>query len=403
MKLNMDLAFCILLLFSITAFQARAQVSIGTSNPDSSALLDIFSNEKGIIISRLSDQQRDSIQNPTTGLIIFNTTSGCYNYRYGDDWMQLCGLLIGRINTLNCTSATHNGILFQGTPASGVNSMVPYTGGNGGPHNGQVVNSTGVTGLTATLTAGIFAVGNGTLTYNITGTPASSGTTSFALNIGGQSCTLTRNVNAGSSYPPGTVHCISTPTAIVDVLNPVTGKTWMDRNLGASQVAVSSTDANAYGDLYQWGRRADGHQCRNSGTTTTLSNSDQPPHGNFIVVSNPPRDWRSPQNANLWQGVNGINNPCPINYRLPTESEFNEERLSWSSNNTTGAFASPLKLSVAGYRGPSGLLAYVGTYGSYWNSTVNSPGSRHLFFSSSNAEIRTDDRAFGMSVRCIKD
>jgi len=33
----------------------------------------------------------------------------------------------------------------------------------------------------------------------------------------------------------------------------------MDRNLGATQVATSSTDENSYGDLYQWGRRADGH------------------------------------------------------------------------------------------------------------------------------------------------
>jgi len=39
-----------------------------------------------------------------------------------------------------------------------------------------------------------------------------------------------------------------------------TGKIWMDRNLGASQVATSSTDAAAYGDLYQWGRAADGHE-----------------------------------------------------------------------------------------------------------------------------------------------
>ena len=62
---------------------------------------------------------------------------------------------------------------------------------------------------------------------------------------------------ANSSYPSGTVHCTGTPTAIVDVTNPTTGKTWMDRNLGASQVATSSTDANSYGDLYQWGRAAD--------------------------------------------------------------------------------------------------------------------------------------------------
>jgi hypothetical protein len=49
-------------------------------------------------------------------------------------------------------------------------------------------------------------------------------------------------------YPAGSVFCASGPTAIVDVTNPTTGKTWMDRNLGATHVAASSFDANSYGD-----------------------------------------------------------------------------------------------------------------------------------------------------------
>jgi hypothetical protein len=47
------------------------------------------------------------------------------------------------------------------------------------------------------------------------------------------------------------------------------GQIWMDRNLGASRVATSSTDSEAYGDLYQWGRGTDGHEKRDSGTTLT--------------------------------------------------------------------------------------------------------------------------------------
>ena len=48
------------------------------------------------------------------------------------------------------------------------------------------------------------------------------------------------------------------PTVVSEVTNSTTGAIWMDRNLGASQVATSSTDAASYGDLYQWGRAADG-------------------------------------------------------------------------------------------------------------------------------------------------
>jgi hypothetical protein len=310
----------------------------------------------------------------------------------------------GSITALNCGSAINNGSLTSGTAASSVNSVISYTGGNGGTHSGQVVTSTGVTGLTATLTAGTFASGAGSLTYTITGTPSAAGTASFALNIGGQTCTLTRTVGSSSStYPVGTVHC-GTPTAIVDVTNPSTGKTWMDRNLGASQVATSSTDANAYGDLYQWGRGSDGHQCRNSATTTTLSSTDQPGHGNFIIVNAGNYDWRNPQNNTLWQGVNGVNNPCPSGYRLPTDTELEAERLSWSQNNNVGAFASPLKLPVAGNRLDSnGSLNNVGTGGLYWSSTVSSTSSRFLRFFSSNADVINDVRAIGFSVRCLKD
>jgi uncharacterized protein (TIGR02145 family) len=184
----------------------------------------------------------------------------------------------------------------------------------------------------------------------------------------------------------------------------------MDRNLGASQVATSSTDANSYGDLFQWGRRADGHQCRTSTTTTTLSSSNQPTHGSFIKsgVSGLPHDWRSPQNTNLWQGVNGINNPCPSGYRLPTETELDGERLSWSSNNAAGAFASPLKLPKGGARDYSGgQLGNIGTAGIYWSSTVGTVSSygdsRGLYFDSSSASMYNEYRASGLSVRCIKN
>jgi uncharacterized protein (TIGR02145 family) len=193
-------------------------------------------------------------------------------------------------------------------------------------------------------------------------------------------------------------------TEINEVTNATTGKTWMDRNLGASQVADSSTDTNAYGDLYQWGRAADGHEKRTSGTTSTLATSDTPGHSDFITSTSDPYDWRNPQNDNLWQGVSGTNNPCPSGYRLPTEAEWEAERTSWSSNNAAGAFVSPLKLPVAGRRDDSdGTLDGVGSDGYYWSDAVNGTYARFLGFGSSYAYMGSYYRAIGFSVRCLKD
>jgi uncharacterized protein (TIGR02145 family) len=385
-----------------------SNIGIGTSTPNATAITEMNSTTQGFLPPRMTTTQRNAIVNPALGLVIFNTTTNCLNFFIGSGWSETCGTLVatGTITTLNCVGTTITGTLTSGTAASGVSASVPYTGGNGGSYTAQTISSTGVTGLTASLNSGTLANGIGSLSLTISGTPSTSGTATFALTIGGQTCSLTVSVQSALAlqYPANSVFCASGPTAIVDVTNPTTGKIWMDRNLGASQAATSSTDASAYGDLYQWGRGSDGHQCRPSATTTMLSSSDQPGNGNFIIAPITPYDWRSPQNANLWQGMNGVNNPCPSGYRIPTEIEMNAERLSWSANTSVGAFASPLKFPMAGSRYfNNGSLYSVGTTGSYWSSLLSTSFSRYLYFASSDAYLADLYRSHGLSIRCIKD
>jgi uncharacterized protein (TIGR02145 family) len=259
---------------------------------------------------------------------------------------------------------------------------------------------------------------NGGTNYSITGTSQLlsvpyafySKTTSSSVSAAGDTLYIGNipyivpGISAANSGGGGSSVFCNGPTAIVDVTNPATGKIWMDRNLGATQAATSSTDSNAYGDLYQWGRRSDGHQCRTSANTSILSSTDQPAHGYFITSNSGNYDWRSPENTNLWQGVNGINNPCPSGYRLPTNAELDAERSSWNQNNSAGAFASPLKLPVAGGRsGSAGSFVNVGASGYYWSSTVNGVGSQRLYFDSNGPSMNVNSRALGFSVRCLKD
>jgi len=188
-----------------------------------------------------------------------------------------------------------------------------------------------------------------------------------------------------------------------------TGKTWMDRNLGATQVATSSTDAASYGDLYQWGRNTDGHQIRTSVTVAGPVASGA--EGTSFITSG--GDWLTAQDDTRWAATRTANDPCPAGFRVPTETEIEAERNNggtgfWGTgsaqNNALGAFNSALKLPVAGSRlNSTGALTNVGSYGYYWSSTVSGANARYLYFNSRVAGMGATNRADGFSVRCIKE
>jgi uncharacterized protein (TIGR02145 family) len=314
------------------------------------------------------------------------------------------------ITTATCPSLA----VLTTTAVSSITQTTAISGGTINYQGASAIAARGIcwsTSINPTIASSFTTNGTGigTFTSNLTGLTA--GTTyyvrAYATNASGTSYGNEVSfvaVNPQPAYPANSVFCASGPTLVIDVTNAATGKTWMDRNLGATQVATSSTDAAAYGDLYQWGRGNDGHQCRNSATTTNLSSMDQPGNGLFIISPNTPNDWRSPQNGNLWQGVNGVNNPCPSGYRVPTEVELQAERPSWISQNSVGAFNSILKLPMAGYRGGNdGVVSSSTLYVGFWSSTVNGNGTRSLYVTNLTVDGSTNSRADGTSVRCIKN
>ena len=133
-----------------------------------------------------------------------------------------------------------------------------------------------------------------------------------------------------------------------------TGRVWLDRNLGATQVATSSTDSAAYGHLYQWGRNDDGHESRSSATTAALATTITPGTNTFITINSSPHDWTTADSTgssrvSAWS--NGeANDICPAGFSVPLESELEAERASWATNNASGAYGSNLKIPVAGDR-----------------------------------------------------
>jgi len=95
----------ITLVFIVFFTSAYAQVGIGTNDPDVSAILDLnpSGNDKGLLIPRLTQTQRDAINSPNpppNGLLIFQTdnTEGFYYYSSANSsWIKLS--LIPEVNT----------------------------------------------------------------------------------------------------------------------------------------------------------------------------------------------------------------------------------------------------------------------------------------------------------------
>ena len=74
-------------------YNTTGEVGIGTTTPAASALLDLTSTNKGILIPRMTAAQKTTITSPSTGLLIFQTDAPAGFYYYnGSGWLNMSNL-----------------------------------------------------------------------------------------------------------------------------------------------------------------------------------------------------------------------------------------------------------------------------------------------------------------------
>ncbi len=204
--LHMNKKILTSILFQLCIVVIYAQVGIGTTNISSSAMLEVTSTNKGVLFPRValdSNTDQTTVPNPAVGLTVYNTAAGNFKIEGyltwdGSVWVRLASeeILAPGISGIQCTGATINPTTFNaGVPYDGI-MEIPYIGGNGASYPaGSPIPSTGNTGLTATLQAGVLQQGNGVLRYTLSGTPLlnSPSTAYFNINVLGNTC------NAGVS------------------------------------------------------------------------------------------------------------------------------------------------------------------------------------------------------------
>jgi len=186
--------------------------------------------------------------------MIFNISSGCPNYYFDGVWHEWCGTNTAPLATLVglvCGSSTFSGNLLMSVPVLNSSVTVPYSGGNGGAYGGQLIPSTGVNGLFAELNAGSVAVGSGDITFTIIGTPENSGTATFQISLGGQSCNFSVNVGLPaptivSSTPTSPSNSSTTPT--LEIFGPANKTIDIYDNPSGTGVPVTTVTTNNFGD-----------------------------------------------------------------------------------------------------------------------------------------------------------
>ncbi|TVR80503.1 MAG: hypothetical protein EA412_04635 [Chitinophagaceae bacterium] len=77
--------------FSHFSLFAQDNVGIGTTTPDLSAILEIQSSDKGVLIPRVTTLQRNNINNPATGLFVYDTDFNQFWYFDGTQWVEAIG------------------------------------------------------------------------------------------------------------------------------------------------------------------------------------------------------------------------------------------------------------------------------------------------------------------------
>ncbi len=385
-------------------------VGIGTTAPNSNAILDLSATNKAILLPRLANKA--NISSPVDGMVIYDTGKHCYRGYANGAW----------VNITTCpATVTVASPTYQGT------SVISTTGIGYNGENVPTASTITVQVTTDQPTAyNLSATHPGTgLVYSATGNFAAAGTYPVVLQNNGAAIPgdtfgiltmpLTGASNSINLVPRIDIKSIpASATAVVDVTYGT--QMWMDRNLGARRVATAINDVLSYGNHYQWGRPADGHEISvwNGATPTSgrgfadataleaLATSDTPGHPNFILTNVTPFDWRSDNNNNRWATAN--QGPCPVGYHVPTDAQWATAGSFGAWNNNTDTYNSALKLPSAGYRYRlNGLLDVQGSVGFYWSSTVSGTNARYLTFLSAAAHTGSYWRAFGFSVRCLKD
>lgn len=169
--------------FAPMNLKAQDNVGIGTTTPDASAILEMISSNKGVLVPRMTTAGMLAIPAPANSLLIYNTDSMCYFFyrQPTTTWISLCTLAGGGSGATGATGATGVAGTAGTTGATGDTGATGVAGVTGatGDTGPTGVGSTGATGPTGPVGPTGFGAGTPGATGD-TGATGATGPTGIA-------------------------------------------------------------------------------------------------------------------------------------------------------------------------------------------------------------------------------
>jgi uncharacterized protein (TIGR02145 family) len=473
----------VLLALMLSVSWTMAQVTIGAGKePEAFSVLELISNQNtGLRMPHLTTAQRDEVtattgfQNNVTGLArgltIYNTTNNCMEFWNGEKWISTCEgetpiiipVLDANATVTACGTSVKTEfymVHYQTMPL-----LANYSGGTPASYQ-WVVDGELVSGAT-------------TATYAYT-PPTNIDFTLDNLGNNKKYVTVACQMEVNGVLVQSADYKILVVKAVNGIgnLSPIYVNAYEDGVTGANLVKIafahvnlgaeSDTDpCDCYGDLYQWGRKKDGHQLRTSaryptdddtaedGSATSAdidtygqiaSANDR--YGKFIKATSASNySWYASSTA-LWgdgatatmtlsniiynQSKATPGDPCPTGWKVPSPKQWSAimggtsmTTTTYLSSFTTTAntlttldsdtklgirIADVLYLPAAGIRDSTGTVVDTtgsSSRGQYWGSSrYNSNSSHSISFSGVNYRltgVNGNTTVTGNSVRCVQE
>jgi hypothetical protein len=333
---------------------SQNNVGIGTTTPHSSAILDISSSSKGLLIPRMTSSQRNAIASPAAGLMVYDTDNKNLWLFNGNDWnksssdpgnaaslpIDTAGVFNKAISIVNnSTNDTANTIQLlnktgsalyafsdSGIAVRGYTRQFQSAGVQGG--NWNTNGGYGVSGFAGANGTGVYGTvsgaGTGVFGYNSSSGYGTRGLSETGVGVYGKS-------NGSNAYTSvGVVGMSSSGTGMYAITSFGTGI--LSEAVGTTGVAAKFTQTFSTGkalEVYGNVKISGGNTNPSAGAVLTSDAS-----GNAV--------WKN-QKIAFHEKNDEINTPFgSIANSSPTKLSFSAEEYDYSNNFSGTAFTAPV-------------------------------------------------------------